>query len=70
MITRAITFWRVHVSYDVAVIQWIKSFHKNLMITCDKILARTCNSIDNDHVRNAFSYENNVHFEGDGFIGQ
>ena len=32
---------------------------------CNNTLARTRNIIDNVRVNNAFSYLNNVHFEGD-----
>ena len=45
-------------SYDVAVMQWITSCHKNRMITCNNTLPRRRNVIDNVRV-------NNVHFEND-----
>ena len=45
-------------SYDIPVMQWITSCHKNHMITlCNNTLARTCNVIDNVHVNNAFLIE-------------
>ena len=54
-----------HVSYDVAVIQWITSCHKKSYDhMCNNALARTRNGIDNVRVNNAFSYWNKGHFEG------
>ena len=48
------TFMRIFdLSYDVAVIQWIMSCHKNRMTTRVITLAR--NAIDNVRVNNAFS---------------
>ena len=43
-------------SYDVAVIQWIASCHKNHMTTRAITLARRRKVIDNVRVNNAFSY--------------
>ena len=47
----------LHLSYDVAVIQWITSCQKNSYDhTYNNTLARTRNVIDNVRVNNAFSY--------------
>ena len=42
-------------SYDVTVIQWITSYHKNH--TCNNTLARTRNVMDNVRVNNFFFIE-------------
>ena len=55
---------KLYLSYDVAVIQWITSCHKNRDHTCNNTLARIRDVIDNVRA-NAFSSLNNVHFEGD-----
>ena len=52
-------------SYDVAVIQWIKSCHKNRLTTRNNTLARRRNVIDNVRVNNVFPCGNNGHFGGD-----
>ena len=44
-------------SYDVAVIQWIMSCHKNRMTTGNNTLARRRSVIDNVCVNNAFFIE-------------
>ena len=46
----------ITISYDVAVIQWIKLCRLNLNHTFNNILARTRNVIDNIRVNNVFSY--------------
>ena len=51
------------ISYDVAVIQWIMSCHKNRMTTLVITLARRRNVIDNVPINNAFSSYNIVHFK-------
>ena len=40
----------IYLSYDVAVIQWIRHVIKSYDHTCNNTLARTRNVIDNDHV--------------------
>ena len=52
-------------SYDVTVIQWITSSYKSYEHPCNNTLARTRNVNDIDRVSNAFSYWNNVRFDGD-----
>ena len=47
-------------SYDVAIIRWITSCHKNRMSTGAITLAHTRNVIDNVHVNNEFSSRNSV----------
>ena len=48
----------LHLSYDVTVIQWIKSCHKNCMTTrVITLLALRCNVIDNVSVNNGFLIE-------------
>ena len=44
-------------SYDVAVIRWISSCHKNRMTTHYITLAGTSNVHDDVHVNHAFSFE-------------
>ena len=45
----------VYLSYDVAIIQWITSYHKNHMTTRVVTLLRLRNVIDKGRVNNAFS---------------
>ena len=60
---------KINLSYDVAVIQWITSCHKNCIDhTCNNTLACMCNVIDNIHVNNAFSHRIYVHIEGDKIL--
>ena len=52
--------------YDVAVIQWIASCHKNRMTTCVITLWRVyLTSFTTFVLTMSFFYRNNFHFEGD-----
>ena len=57
------TMFLFFLSYDVAVIQWMRSFHKKM---CDHTtLALTRNVIDNVRINNVFSQLSHIASEGD-----
>ena len=54
----------LYLSYDVAFIQWITSYHKKTYDhTCNNTLARTRNVIDHVRDNSAFSYWHTVQFK-------